>query len=156
MINFTYKDRNFEITKDVIETLVSYKQIKKRYESGGILIASINKLDYKIEVNDCTTPVDEDKRSFFEFKRSEKHNEILNKKWKESNYKKLYIGEWHTHLQNTPIPSFQDRISWKKLIDRSVTDSEYLLFIIVGIESLQIWIGDKEKNNIERGASYRY
>lgn len=66
MINFTYKDRNFEITKEVIETLVSYKQIKKRYESGGILIASINKLDYKIEVNDCTTPVDEDKRSFFE------------------------------------------------------------------------------------------
>lgn len=41
-------------------------------------------------------------------------------------------------------------------MDRSVTDSEYLLFIIVGIESLQIWIGDKEKNNIERGASYRY
>ncbi|WP_300351565.1 Mov34/MPN/PAD-1 family protein [Clostridium sp.] len=156
MISFTYKDKNFEITKDVIETLVSYKQIKKRYEAGGMLIASINRIDYKIEINDCTTPLEEDKRSFLGFKRSEKHNEILNKKWKESNYKKLYIGEWHTHPQNIPSPSFQDKVSWKKLITRSVTDSEYLLFIIVGIKSLEIWVGDKNIKSIERGASYKY
>ncbi|MBB6622385.1 Mov34/MPN/PAD-1 family protein [Clostridium gasigenes] len=156
MIEFKFNNKKMQITSDVLGKLTSYIQVSGNYEAGGLLIASLVKGNYEIEINDCTTPIEEDKRSLLGYRRSDKHNKILNEKWKESNYKKLYIGEWHTHPQNIPIPSFQDKTSWKKLLSKSMTESEYLIFIIVGIESLEIWIGDKKRRKIERGASYKY
>ena len=156
MINFRYKEIQFNISKNVIDTIIKYKQGNNQSESGGFLIGSISTDGNRIVANDFTEPLETDKRSIFSFNRSEQHNNILNLKWKESNYTKLYLGEWHTHPQDIPMPSFVDKKSWKNLLKKSNTESEFLIFIIVGMETIETWIGDRKLKSIERMCSYRF
>ena len=58
--------------------------------------------------------------------------------WKESGYKKMYLGEWHTHNQKDPIPSIIDIENWKKIEDRNNVAPE-MYFIIIGTQKMEIW-----------------
>ncbi len=154
MITIKYKDVIVNISEDVINNITKFKQIKSNPEAGGILIGSIFKDGGTIDINDYTIPLVNDKRLRFWFGRSEQHNEILHDKWKKSSHTKLYLGEWHTHPQNYPTPSAVDILSWKKLLIRSKTESEVIIFIIVGLNALNIWIGDKKLKKIIKSLCY--
>lgn len=156
MVEIKYKEYKISISNVVIDAIISYRQVNDNYESGGMLIGSIVENSNKIEINDYTEPLKEDNRNRLFFKRSNKHNDILYNKWKESNFTKLYLGEWHTHPQNIPRPSLIDRVSWNTLLLKSNTESEILIFIIVGISSVEIWIGDRKCKKVKRGGSYKY
>lgn len=155
-VKFNYQNYHFSLTTDVLEKIIEYKQIDNKFEAGGMLIGSILLDSNEIEINDFTEPIDEDERTRIGFKRSNIHNKLLRKKWEESNCTKLYLGEWHTHPQNIPSPSYVDMNSWEKLLYTSNTECEYLIFIIIGLISMEIWIGDKKKKKLERGGYYRY
>ncbi|HAT4214908.1 Mov34/MPN/PAD-1 family protein [Clostridium perfringens] len=155
MIQIRYKDYDIIINEQVIDIIKKYIQIGSKFESGGMLIGSFLVNGNMIEINDITEPQkEEDKTSRFTFYRSYMHNEILSFKWKESNYTKMYLGEWHTHPQQIPKPSLVDKCSWNKLLKSSVTDSNLLIFIIVGFTCFEVWIGDRVSNKIERGGSF--
>lgn len=156
MIKIKYKKYKITISNKVIATIINHRQINNKYEAGGMLIGSIVVNSNEIEINDYTEPLKEDSRNRLAFKRSNIHNELLHKKWKDSNFTKLYLGEWHTHPQNIPTPSFIDKISWNKLLVKSDTESDILIFIIGGISSVEIWIGDRNTKIIKRGESYKY
>jgi integrative and conjugative element protein (TIGR02256 family) len=156
MIEFKYKKHRISISETTMDIILKHRQVNNNSEAGGMLIGSIVANSNKIEINDCTEPLKEDNRHRFGFKRSNKHNEILNKKWCSSSFTKLYLGEWHTHPQEIPSPSFIDKSSWKTLLFKSNTESEILVFLVIGTISMDIWIGDKRNKRIERGGSYRY
>ncbi len=156
MISVNFKDYNIEIKDSVLEIMSKYIQIKSKDESGGMLIGSILTDEKTIMINDCTEPIKDDKAGKYEFYRSNKHNKLLERKWIESNYTKMYIGEWHTHPQYTPIPSCIDKRSWEKLMKDSITDSPIVVFIIRGINTMDIWIGDRRYNKLERWGNYEF
>lgn len=156
MISIDYNDYCIKINDNVLVIMSKYIQCKSKYESGGILIGSILIDGKTIEINDCTEPIRGDKASRYGFYRCTKHNEILEKKWIESNYIKMYLGEWHTHPQSIPSPSYVDKKSWTRLIKDSITDSPIIIFLIIGIETIEIWIGNKIDNKLERVGSYGF
>lgn len=150
MIKFKKNGVTLNINKDVIDGILKFKQTESNLESGGFLIGSIHKDGSTIDINDYTTPLAEDKRFRLWFNRSKNHNDILYDKWEKSNYTKLYLGEWHTHPQKYPTPSNTDIATWHKLLVKSRTESKIIVFIIVGLNALNIWVGDKEFNKITR------
>ncbi len=108
-------------------------------ETGGIIVGEIDPLDESIIVTEVSEPFKSDKRSKFHFKRShEGHQEYMDKLWEESNYKKMYLGEWHTHNQARPIPSFIDINNWRKIEKRNRVSPE-MYFIIIGTKDIGVW-----------------
>jgi len=114
-----------------------------RIESGGIIIGILNPANNQIVITDVTEPCIKDKRSPFSYIRSSHgHQEIMDRLWEESNQRKTYLGEWHTHCQESPIPSKTDIKNWTEISRRSHNSSD-LFFIIVGTRTIKIWIAQK-------------
>ncbi len=95
-----------------------------------------------------STPVPEDKRNRFRFKRDmKKHQEIIDKYWHDSLGTCNYLGEWHTHAEDVPEPSSIDKCGWIKKLNQDKFAGDYLFFVIVGIKKTKVWAG-KRKSNI--------
>ena len=120
-------------------------------EAGGILLGS-----YIIESNDIiidliSTPLLGDKQTRFSFfRKSKRHQKIINKVWHESNGTLNYLGEWHTHPEFLPSPSNTDLKDWKRKLKQDKFYGNYLYFIIVGIEEIFVWEGCKSTYNINK------
>ena len=68
----------------------------------------------------------------------------MDKLWDDSQHAKTYLGEWHTHNQRIPQPSFIDRRNWMEISKRK-QNSDWLFFVIVGTEQIGIWTIVNEK-----------
>ncbi|UPU01408.1 Mov34/MPN/PAD-1 family protein (plasmid) [Bradyrhizobium barranii subsp. apii] len=107
-------------------------------EAGGILLGRYR--GPHVEVLKCTTPMPEDRRTRFGFVRQDKgHQEIASRDWFESGGAVNFVGEWHTHPERHPTPSWVDRRSWRKQLRRHKSDP--LVFIIVGTAATYCEIG---------------
>ena len=62
----------------------------------------------------------------------------MDRLWEISNKKKTYLGEWHTHRQDRPVPSNVDLKDWKRIGSREL-NCRYAFFIIVGQEEIKVW-----------------
>lgn len=142
-------NKKIKINNDILIPIYDYRQLRPNdCEAGGMLIGSVIRNSNDIIVEDLTLPIKEDIRSRVKYVRSEKHNELLEQKWIESQYTKMYFGEWHTHPQNDPFPSSQDIKNWINLMKKSKTEAEILVFLIAGNASFKVWIGDRKRKNI--------
>lgn len=115
----------------VIE-MEKHKQLKFHdTEAGGIIIGK--RRSDNLEAVNFTVPQRSDVRSRFRFDRREGgHNTVLEEQWILSNGEDNYLGEWHTHPEDHPIPSRTDLCTWKTMIrEHGVT----LLLIIIGRKS---------------------
>ena len=76
----------------------------------------------------------------------------MNKFFKESNGKKIYLGEWHTHPEDYPTPSLLDNKSILERMQKDVLNSEIIFMIIVGRKNFYISFvkmdGIKNEKNI--------
>lgn len=138
---FKLNDIELFINETVFHRLSMFKQSSSELiESGGLLIGRTD-INGKTRIYDITEPMKNDVRNRLMFKRLDKrHLDIL----REANEKCLYFkGNWHTHPQSVPIPSWIDQISWKKAMKESKPgDSEFIFFIIVGTEQTKVWCGN--------------
>lgn len=113
-------------------------------ETGGILIGSYR--GNHIEVSGFTTPYPQDRRTFALFDRIDPlHQSIAMKTWQHSGGTDTYIGEWHTHPEASPSPSWLDKRTWKKLITRSHAP---MIFAIGGWN--EIWWGLGESGEVRK------
>lgn len=105
-------------------------------EAGGILIGF--RRDPHIEIVSLTTPLPKDQRSRRGFKRRDSgHQALARQHWRESNGLLDYVGEWHSHPEARPSPSWLDRNEWKKILkSRNVP----MIFAIIGTGP-DIWLG---------------
>jgi integrative and conjugative element protein (TIGR02256 family) len=127
------------ICRNVFKDICKYMQIDNSSESGGLLFAEF-KLP-KIIVKKISTPSKTDYRSRYEFK----SDQVMLQKVINTNFdKKLhYIGEWHTHPENHPVPSIIDIGSMKDTFIASRHELNYFLLIILGnkVSDDMFWIG---------------
>jgi integrative and conjugative element protein (TIGR02256 family) len=113
-------------------------------EAGGIILGRFIKDSKNIVIDKITVPMKGDERNRYQFKRAEKrHQRIVDLLWKKSKGTCNYLGEWHTHPEDIPSPSLKDKNEWKKKLKQGDFSSRYLYFIIVGIENIGVWEGDR-------------
>jgi integrative and conjugative element protein (TIGR02256 family) len=130
----------------------SYKQDSiEKLEAGGVLLGRFIKKSKNIILDRVTVPMVGDQRNRFSFIRSEKgHQRIISSAWGKSAGTCNYIGEWHTHPENKPNPSYKDIKNWEKILSRNFLSSQYLYFIIIGISEIGVWEGNRRSNKIIR------
>ena len=134
-----------KISKSVINNMMKFKQDAfEKPEAGGILIGYYIQ-NNSFSITDITTPTLYDKSSRFNFIRNIKSvQSTLKRLFKKSGGKKIYLGEWHTHPENTPTPSGLDN---KSIIDQlkfNQLNSDIIFMIIIGrngfyISSVKKW-----------------
>ena len=114
------------------------KEFNFKKETGGILIGKLDEAsDYLI--TDMSFPYPSDRQSRFRFSRkSTGHQEFMDELWEESEHTKAYLGEWHTHDQDTPAPSLTDKRTWKR-ISKNDNNFDQCFFLIIGRRCYTIW-----------------
>lgn len=120
-----------------------YRQMgKEDTEAGGALLGRFILSSRDVVIDRITTPMKRDIRKRYYFKKYRNdHQELIQSIWERSDGTCNYLGEWHTHPEAHPTPSNHDVKEWKKVLRNTVCDSNELFFIIVGTESICIWVG---------------
>ncbi|SFI37652.1 integrative and conjugative element protein, VC0181 family [Collimonas sp. OK307] len=121
----------------VLDMIFGFRQnAAHKTEAGGILLG-FRRGDH-LHIVEATTPQPADRRSLFRFFRRDRyHQSVALKRWKESNAMVDYLGEWHTHPEVRPTPSFLDMSEWIQICRREPLP---MVFIIVGMDS-SLWVG---------------
>jgi|SRR5712692_8642653 len=132
----------FQISPSAQAMMRQYVQdAPEKAEAGGILLGRHILGTDDIVVDVITTPMLGDRRSPFRFYRARRrHQEVIDRAWRESGGTCTYLGEWHTHPELRPAPSLLDRLGWQRklLVDRF---TEPIFFVIVGISETRVWEG---------------
>ena len=135
-----YKLGNIElsISENVIAIFSSYKQdTKSKNESGGVLFGQTQESNYHLVR--ASTPNSFDKAGRFWFERNKNAAQILiNFEFINSIRKNAYVGEWHTHPEENPSPSDQDRKMIKEQFVKNTGFGSFLFLIIQGTKSLYV------------------
>lgn len=139
MIRLEVNNITVKIADSVLNEMLLFKQDSAiKAESGGILLGYF--IDESIfTITNITTPTAYDKSSRYNFIRNRKSaQKAINKLFKESGGKKIYLGEWHTHPENFPSPSFLDNNSIIEQVKYNRLNSNVIFMIIVGNSGLFI------------------
>jgi len=145
-LSFHDSNKELRLNSNVIEKFREYQQIGNKKESGGVLLGKIYN-DYD-EILEITTPNRFDNRGLFFFIRSRKPAQVeINRKWKQSEGKLIYLGEWHTHSEINPIPSSTDKEMIQQMLNTTKMEIDYLYLIIVGLENT-FYVGRKSYSSL--------
>ncbi len=146
-LKYSLNETYLIISEKAIKKMDGYKQINNNIPEGGGLLLGRTDISGNTYIVDITEPLSKDIRKQYFFKRIDKrHIELL----KIANQRCLYFkGNWHTHSQAYPVPSWLDKKSWKTAMRKSKPgESVYIFFIIVGINRLRVWAGNMETEEI--------
>ncbi|EGR4214303.1 Mov34/MPN/PAD-1 family protein [Vibrio metoecus] len=132
------------INEEVIDDLLKFRQISSvDKEAGGVLIGE--RRGNHIVLCAISEPGLGDFRSRFRFERKGKHHQkFVDERFLSSGGTQQYVGEWHTHPEDVPNPSDQDKRSWYKNLSSIYPTT----LIIIGRE--QLWVGKKVGSAIQR------
>jgi len=108
-----------------------YRQVRRRDpEAGGVLLGI--RRGPHFEIVEVTAPQTMDGRSRYSFLRTGKVHRRLGLVG--------YLGEWHTHPEKSPAPSWTDRFGWNRLFAQT---RQPLVHLILGTERLGCWYCDE-------------
>lgn len=97
-----------------------------------------------VVVDEATAPTVEDSQGRFFFNRAKAAAQrYINFVWRKSRSTRVYLGEWHTHPEDLPIPSDHDLRNWRRITKKAKYDQNSLIFVIVGRQRIRVWICDK-------------
>lgn len=135
------------ISPSAASNLHAFRQAEGTNEAGGILLGR-EFIDQAVIVEEVTTPTAGDKTGPTWFERCrETAQQKVNEAWERSGGELIYIGEWHTHPEENPLPSPRDRVMIRNMFRQTKMEIDFLILIIVG--TMDVWIG------IENGRSLR-
>ncbi|WP_100612825.1 Mov34/MPN/PAD-1 family protein [Confluentibacter lentus] len=146
MIEFKLGNLSIKISEEVFEKMKSFIQDENhKPEAGGILIGYYLE-DNNYSIIDSSSPSRFDKSSRYNFTRSKKNSQkIINKNFKDSKGKKIYLGEWHTHPEDYPTPSCLDKKSILEQIRGNILNSKIIFMLILGRKGIYISYADKNE-----------
>lgn len=129
------------IGTEPLSTMHSYRQDgPRRPESGGVLLGRIMRPTPDLIVDQVTVPTPSDKRSRYNFWRSERPTQkAIEKAWTGSGGEQNYLGEWHTHPEDFPSPSHVDLQNWDRVARTALFEQDALVFLIVGRVVTRAW-----------------
>jgi integrative and conjugative element protein (TIGR02256 family) len=113
-------------------------------EAGGILLGRYIVDSQGIVADEVTEPAAGDVREPRAFHRlDDLHARTVVERWRESDGCVHYVGEWHTHAEPRPTPSWIDLDAWTGTMrdDAEVRGAGPILFVIVGQSEIGVWEG---------------
>ncbi|HEY0995611.1 MAG TPA: Mov34/MPN/PAD-1 family protein [Gemmatimonadaceae bacterium] len=115
-------------------------------EAGGILLGRVLVAGDQVVIDEVTVPGPQDRRSRFRFFRAERPAQAaVNAAWARSGGELNYLGEWHTHPEDDPMPSSHDRADWRRLVSIQRYEQSSLFFLIAGRRVLRAWELSREQ-----------
>lgn len=109
-------------------------------EAGGVLLGRLLLQGDHVVIEEVTVPGPHDRRSRFLFFRAERPAQAaVNEAWARSGGELNYLGEWHTHPEDDPSPSWHDRTDWRRLVTVQQYEQSSLFFVIVGRRMVRAW-----------------
>jgi integrative and conjugative element protein (TIGR02256 family) len=146
------RGNKFKLSHAALAQMIGYVQNEpNKREAGGVLLGRYILDCEDVIVDRITMPTKRDQRSRFRFFRSARlHQQAIDKAWTSSEGTCNYLGEWHTHPEPDPSPSFIDMLGWRKKLLFDKFDSDVLYFVIVGTEQINAWQGHRRTLSIEK------
>lgn len=136
-----------QIGPAALETIRKHLQNQPHIpESGGVLLGRhlLETDDIVVDLVTTPQPGDRQQRHWF-FRRRRCHQELINRAWQESEGTCTYLGEWHTHPESDPTPSWIDLLDWqRKLAFDHFT--EPIFFVIAGTAETRAWEGRRRSH----------
>lgn len=115
-------------------------------EAGGYIVGYQHKATGNISLEGVSYPFPQDKRTRLHFDMKDFHHKayLLRSKINKS----YYLGVWHTHPQDVPIPSSIDLNDWHRTLELDKSAADYMFFIIAGRQMARIWVGNQSTQEI--------
>lgn len=121
------------IEDEVLSSIYKFNLINYKHENGGVLLGKFNKKEKTYIITNISTTNSEDRKGRYFFIRNKKQAQaIINKYWKNSNGEINYLGEWHTHDEEYPNPSFVDKQLVKQMLNNKNIEIDNVFMIILG------------------------
>ncbi len=142
----------FKLTEKTLSEMKKYVQTNNdEPESGGVLLGRyiLNSNDVIVDLITIPQVKDIQKRTFF-FKNKEEHQSVIDAIWKLSKGTCNYLGEWHTHPQDHPIPSSLDLRTWKRQVKETKFEGKKLFYVILGRKSVSAFNVIQASLNVEK------
>lgn len=128
---------DFEITEECLKAMNAKRQYGENEDCGIIFGSQIadrkirinaisNSCSIKTSAHKCSCQLD-----------IIKANQQIEDEFEKSNHTRFYLGEWHTHPEDNPSPSYQDLASLKKSYNKnSIVISNLILMAIIGRKNI--------------------
>ena len=136
---------------DILTSVLDERSIwlqndNEKPESGGYIVGYQHQETGNIVLEAVSIPYGLDRKSRIRFDiKDPRHDLFLQRSQRKKSY---YMGVWHTHPQDIPVPSSIDWEDWKQTLAVDKTGCDYIFFIIAGSSSTRVWVADKNKNII--------
>ncbi len=130
---------SIEANEELLKSLV--EEGKRHYpnEFGGFLIGYYSDDNKHLHITDTILPQNF-KASKYSFERSTKGIERKLRNYYKENPQKIYVGEWHTHPDNSPVPSSIDLSAMNDIINNQGANINPVL-LIIGYSKTQVDFG---------------
>lgn len=124
--------------------LAFVQDTSRKKEAGGVLLGRQILESADVVVDEVTMPMQGDRRYRARFYRDRRrHQEVIDRAWRESSGTCTYLGEWHTHPEPRPTSSAYDLREWQRKLREDTFAGDTLHFAIVGTRTLRVWVGDQ-------------
>ncbi|MDC9613059.1 ThiF family adenylyltransferase [Xenorhabdus khoisanae] len=136
--------KRFCLPKALHQKLCNYRQQEPTsVESAGLLIGYYNQSG-EVLINTFTTPKASDQRTRTTFKLdAQAHQAEIEEAYIASDQLLGYVGTWHTHPQNIPLPSSIDKTDWRT--HEQDNSDRSLFFIVIGIKRTSVYTLEEGK-----------
>lgn len=130
------------LSSEVLYILDFHKQKNKHsHEKGGIIIGKV--IENTIIIEKLSVPSELDTSSRLSFVRHRLSAQIIiDYEFFNSNGTNTYLGEWHTHPENIPVPSQTDKKMINEQFKTNTIHTNFLILLIQGLQQLYIGIID--------------
>lgn len=139
--------RTVDISAWVMARMSKWRQLHDGdCEAGGFLTGYINGNTGNIIIDGMSEPYNKlDYRTPTRFDMRDPRHKIFLHQGKKK--KTSYLGVWHTHPEQIPIPSDRDMTDWRETVRKDKSGCNCFFFIIIGIDQMRIWLGRKGPSN---------
>ena len=139
VIILDFKNRKIKLCNEILETMKKYIQRRDfDMEAGGIILGRENLGNNNLIFEYVTKPMKNDIRTRTRFIRKDSgHLDYYRQLYERHNGVYAYIGEWHSHPEDTPHYSIIDLANWKRIAKDDPKKFQY--HIIIGRKSIRIW-----------------
>jgi len=147
MKHYRYKLDKIQVVfeKSAIDTMASKAQFNStEKERGGLLLGRLFPKENLVVVVDAIESPAISSGASKLYVDNNTANKEMKKRWQDSGGKVTYVGDWHTHPEAVPTPSFIDRDTFKDTYRSSKIDQNFLLCVIVGTNPIDkdgFWVG---------------
>lgn len=131
---------SLEADEELLNKLLEIGKTHYPKEFGGFLIGYYSEGNKHLYITDTILPK-KFQASKYSFERSTKgiENELTG--YYSEQPKKIYIGEWHTHPDNSPIPSSTDISAINAIINNQNSCITNPVLLIIGYSKTQVDFG---------------